>query len=330
MKTETTSFQRSLHVGSFFLRGLRNFFVEIGILPFLLIFLITYFGLSEPRFLSVSNLITVSRQSVYLTILSIGQMLPILMGSFDLSVGSIITLTSITSAMVLVSYGPFLGILAGLGAAGLIGVVNGTIISVFGVSPFIVTLGTLSAAQGLALIMSSGMPIWGLPEGFLYLGSGKIGLVPVPVVITALIVIFMFVFLNWTRTGRYFYAIGGNEEAARLAGISTRFYIFFAFVLCSIFAGITGVLLTARVASGEPSLGAPLMLQCIAAVVLGGVSLRGGEGNIIGVVFGAIFIELLRNGMDLINVSSYTQMLIMGLVLIIAIVTDRVRGYYQV
>jgi len=190
----------------------------------------------------------------------------------------------------------------------------------------VVTLGMMSVAQGLALLISGGVPIFNLPDEFNgYLGIGMIGGIPVPLIVAAVIVVVTFVMLTRTRIGRYFYALGGNEEAARLSGIPVKFYSCLAYILCGTLAGITGVMLTARVASGEPNLGAQLPLESIAAAVIGGVSLRGGEGSIIGAIFGAVLIVLIRNGMDLINISSYVQMIVMGCLLIFAVVMDQFR-----
>jgi ribose transport system permease protein len=311
---------------------LRRTFVKVGVLPFLLIALLILFTLAgEGRFMTISNMLNVSRQATYLAILTAGQMLTILCAGFDLSVGSSVALTSVVTSMSMVVFpsptmAMIVGILAGIATATLIGVANGLTIAVFRVSPFVVTLGMMSAAQGLALLLSKGVPIFNLPPYFnRILGIGKIAGIPIPILIALFIVIVIYILLNRTRTGRYFYAIGGNVEAARLSGIAIRKYTLLAYVLCGTLTGITGVMLTARVASGEPNLGAALPLESIAAAVIGGVSLRGGEGGVIGAIFGAILIVLIRNGMDLMNISSYLQMVVMGMLLIFAVVMDHFR-----
>jgi len=207
-----------------------------------------------------------------------------------------------------------------------VGLANGVTIALFRVSPFVVTLGMLSVAHGLALLVSSGVPIFNLPEQLNNtLGHGMLWGIPVPVIVAAVIVLLIWLLLSRTRVGRYFYALGGNREAARLSGIAVRKYTALAYVLCGALTGIAGVMLTARVASGEPNLGAALPLESIAAAVIGGVSLRGGEGGVIGAIFGAILIVLIRNGMDLMNISSYLQMMVMGCLLIFAVVMDQFR-----
>jgi ribose transport system permease protein len=310
---------------------LKNAFVKVGVLPFLLVALIILFGLWEHRFLTGSNMMTMGRQATYLAIITAGQMLTILCAGFDLSVGSSVALTSIVTSLVMVSIpSPVPAIivagLVGVGTATLVGAANGVTIAVFRVSPFVVTLGMMSAAHGLALLISGGVPIFDLPGQFnAALGVGKIAGIPVPLIVAVLVVAFIYILLNRTRVGRYFYALGGNLEAARLSGIAIRKYSCLAYILCGTLTGIAGVMLTARVASGEPNLGAALPLESIAAAVIGGVSLRGGEGGVIGAVFGALLIVLIRNGMDLMNISSYLQMVVMGALLIFAVVMDQFR-----
>ncbi len=301
----------------------------VGILPILMILLVIVFGLLQPRFLAGQNLYTVGIQSVYLVIVAVAQMVVLLTGGFDLSVGSSIALTSIVTASVVASSsGDAGGItaasLAGIGTGTLIGAVNGTVIALFSVSPFIVTLAMLSIASGAALILSGGVPVFNLPSGFAgTLAKGTVAGVPVPWIITALIILLVYVLLSWTRFGRYLYAVGGNPDAAHLSGVPVRRCLFLAYTLAGVLTGMAGVLLTARVGSGEPNLGATVPLESIAAAVLGGVSLRGGEGTLLGAVLGAVFLVFLRNGMDLVRISSYVQMVVTGVLLIVAIVADR-------
>ncbi len=310
---------------------LKRIFVKVGVLPFLLFALIILFSLAESRFMTGSNMLIVGRQATYLAIVTAGQMLTILCAGFDLSVGSSVALTSIVSSSVMVSIaspvaGIIAGIVAGIVTATLVGLANGITIAVFRVSPFVVTLGMMSVIHGLALLVSGGVPIFNLPEQFnMALGVGKVYGMPVPVLVALLIVVVVFILLNRTRIGRYFYALGGNLEAARLSGIAIKKYTCLAYVLCGTLTGITGVMLTARVASGEPNLGAALPLESIAAAVIGGVSLRGGEGGVIRAILGAVLIVLIRNGMNLMNISSYLQMVVMGCLLIFAVVMDQFR-----
>ncbi len=310
---------------------LKRTFVNVGVLPFLLVALLILFSAAESRFMTFSNMVNVSRQATYLAIITAGQMLTILCAGFDLSVGSSVALTSIVTASTVVWFpNPAVAIiaalLAGVATGTAVGTLNGITIAVFRVSPFVVTLGMMSVAQGLALLISGGVPIFNLPADFnRYMGIGKVWGVPVPLLVAILVVAIIYIMLTKTRIGRYFYALGGNEEAARLSGIAVKKYSCLAYILCGALAGLTGVMLTARVASGEPNLGAALPLESIAAAVIGGVSLRGGEGSVIGAIFGAILIVLMRNGMDIMNISSYLQMMVMGCLLIFAVVMDQFR-----
>jgi ribose transport system permease protein len=314
------------------LNWLKRLFLKVGVLPFLLILLVVLFSIAgRGRFFTVSNMLNMARQSTYLAIVTAGQMLTIVCAGFDLSVGSSVALTSIVTSLIIVGIpDPVLaivcGVLGGITIASLIGAANGLTIAVFRVSPFVVTLGMMSVAQGLALLISGGVPIFNMPDQFnRVLGIGRLWGVPVPIIVALVIILTIYVLLNRTRVGRYFYAIGGNQEAARLSGIAISKYTFLAYVLCGTLTGIAGVMLTARVASGEPNLGGALPLESIAAAVIGGVSLRGGEGGIMGAIFGAVLIVLIRNGMDLMNISTYLQMVVMGLLLIFAVVMDHFR-----
>ena len=302
--------------------------LSVGILPvFMLVFLLV-FGLIEPRFLSSQNAYTVGIQSVYLIIVTIAQTLVLIAGGFDLSVGSSIALTSIVTGLVMValedsSAGIVIAIAAGVGVATLIGAINGTVIALFHVSPFVVTLAMLSMASGGALILSGGAPVLGLPDAFTEGLTGRFAGIPVPWIVTGMLIALVYLLLSWTRFGRHLYAVGGNAEAARLSGVRTRLHIFAVYTLTGSLTGLAGVMLTARVGTSEPTLGVPMPLESIGAAVIGGVSLTGGEGTLLGAILGAIFLVFLRNGMDMIRIGSYTQMVVIGVLLIVAIVADR-------
>lgn len=303
---------------------------RVGILPVLMVALLLVFGLNSKHFLTANNISTILTQTVYLVIVALAQTLVLLTAGFDLSVGSSIAFISIVTSMVLLgsSGGPaarsLLAATAGVTVGTAIGAVNGLIVALFGVSPFIVTLAMLSVMSGVALIVSGGVPIFGLPAEFkALLFTAKVAGLPVPWLVTAAIIALAYVTLYWTRLGRYWYAIGGNSDAAHLSGVPVRFYLFLAYTIAGLLVGIAGVLLTARVGSGEPNLGATLPLESISAAVLGGVSIRGGEGTLMGAVLGSFFLVLLRNGMDLTGVSSYAQMVVTGCLLILAIIVDR-------
>ncbi len=316
----------------------QRLFVRIGVLPFLLVVALIVFTSLSRRFLTAENIITVARQATYLTIVAMGQMLALLTGGFDLSVGKIVAITSVIAALTMAPLAVAhpdataitltLGILAGIAAGTTVGVVNGIGVAVFNVSPFMMTLGTATITFGVALTLTSGVPVYGIPDAFgTIFNFERIFDIPSPVYVTAGLFVVMYVLLNRTRMGRYFYAVGGNIKASRLSGISTRFYLFMAYVLCGALASISGVLLTARLETGEANIGASLPLDSIAACVIGGVSLRGGTGRLGNVVLGAIFIGLIQNGMDLAQIQSYLQEVVIGILLILAVVADQLRQF---
>jgi ribose transport system permease protein len=324
--------------------GLRMF-STMGILPLLLVVAILYFGLTEPRFLGSANILNVSRQATYLVIIAMGQALVLISGGFDLSVGATVALTSVVSASYMSDYyaanpespgfAILIGVLAGLVVGLVIGLANGIGVAVFKVSPFVMTLGMASIATGFALHYTGGSPVSGMPREFTRnVGTGRFGPgplpdIPTPVYFAAALIVVMYFVFNWTRLGRYLYAIGGNVRAAYLSGISVTLYLAAVYVICSLLTAIAGILLTARVSSGEPNLGGGFPLESITAAVVGGVSLRGGEGRILNAVLGAIFIVLLTNGMNLIRIESYVQMIAIGIILILAVVVDRFRDRWR-
>jgi ribose/xylose/arabinose/galactoside ABC-type transport system permease subunit len=311
-------------------------FVRLGILPLLLVVAIVIFALLSRHFLSTQNVLNVARQSTYLTIVAMGQMLALLTGGFDLSVGTILALTSVVGAMIMAGVAagepnaPVLAIAVGMAGgvlAGLsIGIVNGVGVAYLGVSPFMMTLGMASVGFGIALYLTGGVPVYGMPDMFgKVIGFGQWFDIPVPVYVTVVLIVLMHMLLNWTRMGRYLYAIGGNIKASRLSGINTRFNLFMAYVLCGGLAAVSGIILTARLETGEANIGATMPLDSIAACVIGGVSLRGGSGRLANVVLGAIFIGLVENGMNLARIESYLQTVVIGVLLILAVVADQLR-----
>lgn len=311
---------------------------RIEALPILLasLALVLAFGLYEPRFFRQANLINILRNSSFLIIISCGQMLALVVGGFDLSVGAVVALASITSASVMVALDPLLpnqvalvialGILAALLVGALVGLVNGLCVALLKVPPFIVTLGTMSVASGVALYATTGIPIYGMPKAFMSsLGQARWWGLPVAVYITAGVVAALWWVLKWTRLGRHIYAIGGNEYAARVSGVRVNLYTIFTYVLCSILAALTGVLLTARLGSGEGTMGGEFIMESIAAAVLGGVAIGGGLGRAQYVAVGAVFLTLVTNGMNLLRVDSKLQSIVIGIILVLGIALDRLR-----
>jgi ribose/xylose/arabinose/galactoside ABC-type transport system permease subunit len=315
---------------------MRRVFIHMGVLPFLIILATIIFALLSDNFLTVRNLTNVARQSTYLVIVTMGQMLALLTGGFDLSVGTILALSSVVGAMVMsamavafpdsvvlvISVGLMGGLLAGLA----VGTVNGIGVSLFNVNPFMMTLGMSSVGFGVALYLTGGVPVYGLPEAFSNVfGFGSFYGIPTPVLVTAGLVGLMYFLVNWTKIGRYFYAVGGNIKASSLSGINTNWTLFLAYLCCSGMATISGLLLTARLETGEANIGMAMPLESIAACVIGGVSLKGGVGRVENAVLGALFIGLIQNGMNLARIESYLQTVVIGILLIIAVSSDQFR-----
>lgn len=319
----------------------RSVFSTVGILPLLLLALIVYFAAREPRFIQPQNVLNVSRQATYLTIVTLGQALVLISGGFDLSVGAVIAVTSVVSARYMSNYfaghpeselmSVVVGVAAGLVVGLFFGLVNGIGVARFNVSPFIMTLGMASIGGGFALYYTGGSPVSGMPPLFTKeIGTGRWFDIPVPVFFAAVAVLLVVFLVTSTSWGRYLYAIGGNTKAAFLSGIPIGRNTASVYVICSLLTALAGILLTARVSSGEPNLGATFALQSITAAVVGGVSLRGGEGRMVGAVLGAIFITLLTNGMNLIKIESYLQDIAIGIILIVAVIIDRLRDRWRV
>ncbi|MBC6404354.1 MAG: ABC transporter permease [Rhodospirillales bacterium] len=318
---------------------LKRIFVRLGILPFLIVIAVIVFTAMSDNFLTGRNLMNILRQSVYLTIVSLGQMLTLLTGGFDLSVGTIVALSSVVGAVVMASvYSAMpdavylaiaLGFFAGVLAGSLIGVVNAAGVAFFNVSPFMMSLGMASVGFGIALYLTGGVPVYGLPIEFSdVFGFGNFLGIPSPIWIAGLIVVALWVYLYKTPQGRHFYAVGGNIKAAKLSGINVRGTLFQAYVLCAALAATAGMLLTARLDTGDANIGASMPLESIAACVIAGVALRGGVGRLENVVLGALFIGLVQNGMNLARIESYLQTVMLGGLLILAVIADQIRLRY--
>ncbi|MCW5626566.1 MAG: ABC transporter permease [Burkholderiales bacterium] len=305
-------------------------------LPILLIAALVIFSFMSDQFLTAQNLMNLLRQSVYLILVSMGQMLALVTGGFDLSVGTTLAITSVVSGSVMshlfggspdaVWTAITLGVVAGVLAGTVVGLVNGIGVAYVGVSPFIMTLGVQSVGFGVALLLTGGVPVSGLPAEFSdTFGFGRVLGIPVPVLITGLAVAAFYVLMGRTARGNYLLAVGGNAKAAALSGVNVRTTLLLAYVLCALVTAVSGILLTARVESGEANIGGTMALESIAACVIGGVSLRGGIGKVGNVVLGAIFIVLVQNGMNLSEVGSYMQMVVLGTLLIVAVISDQIR-----
>lgn len=280
-------------------------------------------SIMTPAFLSSQNLINVVRQISFIGIVAMGVTMVIITTGIDLSSGSVIALVSVITASFAQGDHPLILALAlGLGIGALAGFINGTISAKGAIPPFIATLGMMIAARGLALLYSDGRPIGGLSESFLFIGQGQIAGIPVPIIIFVIMGIISHLMLSKTRFGKYTYAIGGNEQAARICGINVDRYKIMIYTYAGFLSALAGIMLTSRISAGQPSMGVMYELDAIAAAVIGGTSLSGGIGTIPGTIIGALIIGVLNNSLDLMNVSSYWQQILKGAIIVTAVMID--------
>ncbi|MEG2623644.1 MAG: ABC transporter permease, partial [Clostridia bacterium] len=274
----------------------------------------------------ISNLLSTARSFSAIAIAGIGVSMIIITGGIDLSVGSVYGLAGVVSAMSVISGVPLvLAILLGILAGAAVGAVNGSMVVFLRLPPFIATMGSMQIARGICYIVTQGYPVSGLPESYSWLGQGYLLAVPVPVWCMLIIAIIFSIFLNKTTTGRRIFATGGNEEATRISGINTKRIKILAYTLGSALASIAGIITASKLGVGQPTAGGGFEMDAIAAVVIGGASLSGGEGTVVGTIIGAAIIGVLRNALVLLSVQSYWQTPIIGLVIIVAVSIDQLR-----
>jgi ribose transport system permease protein len=292
-------------------------------------------GYNWPSFLKASNLVNIANQIAVIAILAAGMTLVIVTGGIDLSVGSLIALSAVVATLLIREWGGaeeagalamVLGCLGAVLVCAAVGTFSGLMVTEFAVPPFIVTLAMMLVASGLAFELSQGQSVYQLPDSFNWLGmrADLLG-IPNPVVLMALVYLAAHVLMTQTTLGRYIYAVGGNAEAARLAGVPVRGVLLFVYATCGALAGVGGVVLASRYKSGSPTYGQGDELTVIAAVVVGGTSLRGGQGKVLGTLIGAFIIAVIQNGMNLVGVTSYRQRIILGLVILGAVLLDTLR-----
>ena len=302
---------------------LRELLQRFGlILSFLLLCVVL--SLLSDRFLTVNNAVNVLRQSTINGIIAVGMTYVILTAGIDLSVGATLALSTVVTANLLQQGIPvLLAVLIGLVLGAAVGFLNGLIITKARVPPFVATLGMMTVGRGLALTYTQGRPITGLPEAFRFIGTGSLGPIPMPIVIAGLTFLVGWVVLSRTRIGEYIYAIGNNPVAARYAGIATDSYITFVYVLAGLLSALAGMILVARLNSAQPTAGIGYEFDAIAAVVVGGTSFAGGEGGLGGTLLGVLVIAVINNGLNLLNVSSFYQPVVTGIVIALALLIYR-------
>ena len=277
----------------------------------------------NPYFFSFSNFRAVAVGMTPTAIIVIGMAILLASGGFDLSVGSVMALSSTVVAMLLLTGMPiFIAVLCGLIMGGVIGIANGVLVTSFSINPLIATLGTMSIARGIALVLTEGFSVSSLPSSFAWIGKASFGGFPVIVIVTLVLVVLFDLAVRHTRFFRQVYFIGANEKAAMLSGIHVNRVRIILYALTGILAAFAGILLASRLMSGTPTAGNGIELQVLAAAVIGGASLRGGEGTILGAFLGVVFVALINNTMTMLAVSIYWQMIVIGGVLITAVALD--------
>jgi len=288
-----------------------------------LIAMIIFFSVVTKSFLSAKNFANIARQISITGICSVGMTMVILTGGIDLSIGSVIGFTSAVAALMMSNGQPIiLASVVSLALGVIIGVINATCINYLQIPAMIATLGTQISLRGAVYLVTGGMPVYGLPESFKVLGQGSVGIIPISMIIMVIVFIIGYIILNKMVFGRKIYGIGGNAETARLSGVNVKKEIYKIYMLVGFFGSLAGLILMSRVNSGQPSAGDGYEMDIITAVVLGGVSVSGGEGKITKVIIGVIFMGVLANGMMMMNINEYWQRVVKGLVLLAAVAVD--------
>ncbi|HEY3444151.1 MAG TPA: ABC transporter permease [Paludibaculum sp.] len=297
------------------------------LLPFFtLIALFVGLSLASPHFLTSANLGSVIRQTAVLNIMALGMTMIIIAGGIDLSVGAILALSGLLGCMLMTSgYPVWMGLCAGVVVGAACGLANGLMTAKLRINPFIVTLGTMGIYRGVSLILSGGLGVHSLPKGFSYLGEGSVLGIPFVLLVLLICGAVVHVLLEHTRLGRYAFAIGSNPDAAFYAGIPVAFHTSAIYAAGGLLAGLAGMIEASRLMTGQPTAGQGYELQAIAAVVIGGGSLRGGAGSVVGTLIGAFIMGLLSNGSDLLGISPYVQQALIGAVIILAVWLDELR-----
>ena len=289
-----------------------------------LLLLVAVFSLTTDAFLTQANLVNILRQVAIIGICAVGMTFIIITGGIDLSVGSMIGLAGmICATLVSREFNPLVAVLATMACGGVLGLITGAVINEIAIPPLIATLGMMTILRGLAYVISGGLPIYGIPESIKVLGQGSVAGVPVPVIFMLAILLAGWVVLTKTAFGRQVYGVGGNEEASRLSGISVKAVKYKVYLLGYLLATFAGIVLMARVNSGQPRGGTNYELDIITAVVLGGVSIMGGVGSLPRVFAGVLIMGVLANGMVLLNIDEFVQWVVKGVVLLAAVALDR-------
>jgi len=303
--------------------AIMDFFAKYGIVV-VLIALVVFFSIISPQFLKMNNIFNILRQVAIVGIASVGMTMVLLTGGIDLTAGSVIGVGSVlTAALILAGMPTVPAVIVVLLISAGIGMINGFFINAMNIPPLITTLGLMTSLRGVAYLITGGLPIFGFKSGITALGKGYFLGIPLPVVLMAGVFLVGILFLEKTRYGRYIYGVGGNEEASILSGINVKQVRYIVYSISGMLCGLAGIVLLARINSGQPNAGTGYEMDIITAVVLGGVSISGGEGRLPLVVIGVLIMGVLTNGMILMNIQEYVQWVVKGLVLVAAVGFDR-------
>lgn len=316
---EATARQR--RAGRFFDRNAVQIQLLVGILALVGVFSALY----PDRFATFRNFQNITRQGATLLVVAVGQSFALVQGGFDISVGAVMGLASTVGALVMIEFGLLPGLLAGMGAGLAAGLVNGTLIAKLSVTPFVATLAMLAVARGAANQISDGASVSGLPESFRIFGGGSWGPIPATVGVASVVLVLAALGLYLSRPGLYLYAIGGSRDATKLAGVKVARYELLSYAVCGLLAGVGGLMLASRVSVGQASLGQGFELMSIATAVIGGFAVGGGVGRLSGVICGVALLSVLSTGMNIAQVSEFVQQMLTGVVLVAAVLIDRLR-----
>ncbi|MGI6007894.1 MAG: ABC transporter permease [Ruminococcus sp.] len=299
-----------------------EFYSKFGIV-IIFVILFVLMSIINHNFISGVNLRNVVRQVVVITILACGEQLMLISGMVDLSPGRVLAFAGTLSAYCMLQTGNlFLALIVGLACGLLFGVINGALITAFDIPPFIATLASMQMADGAIMAFTGGQNYSNLPASFNFLGQGYIGIIPFPVIIMVIVLVITYVILAWTPIGRALYAIGGNQAAALASGIRVKRSKFFACAFGGVCTGLAGILLMARMSSGQPAAGEGMEMDAITAVIVGGTSMSGGVGNILNTIVGSLIIGIIKNFMNLQNINSSFQDIVLGILICVAVIID--------
>ena len=293
------------------------------VLIIILIAICVVWAIMTPSFLTVSNITNVIRQVSYTAIAAVGMTMVIIIGEIDLSAGSLIAVAGLVATYVFkTTSSVILAIVAAMALSAVVGIINGVLVTKGKLPGFIATLAAMTILRGLAYIVTKGNPIAVSDKKFLAMGTGYVGIIPIPVIIMVIVVLLGIFLTNNTRFGRYIYAVGGNIEASKWSGLNVDRVKILVFLILGLLTGLSGLIVAARLGSGQPSAGQNFEMDCITAAVVGGTSMAGGKGTILGTVVGALIIGVLSNGMTLLDVNTYWQQVIKGIIIVVAVLID--------